>query len=102
MPPAEQPEATIELSEDQEEKLSDERPMPMVHVGDPVKVHDANTRAALAFAIVGTLLFTMVPLWICVFTGRLEVKEFLQTVFPALTGLTGTAVGFYFSDRGKS
>jgi uncharacterized membrane protein YfcA len=33
--------------------------------------------------------------------GWPEVKEWLTIVFPAVTGLLGSAVGFYFGERSR-
>ena len=63
--------------------------------------HPDRVRAYLGYAIVGILIFVILVLTVRMFQGELDTREYAEIVFPAILGLSGTAVGFYFSEQAR-
>jgi hypothetical protein len=74
----------------------------------PIELHDAKiatrqewVRAVLAVMFV--LLLALVVIWGFLRTsGGVETTELLDRILPAVTGLLGSVVGFYFATKQSS
>jgi hypothetical protein len=81
------------LSLDEVRDLASTRPF------DPTRARE-DVRRLLATGILGTLIATIVGIFVlvAVMTPR-DLSAIIQTVFPALIGITGTVMGFYFGSH---
>ena len=64
--------------------------------------HREWTRALIAGLLLLLLGITVGGILFAVYTGRLEGTSLTQAVFPAMVGLVGTAIGFYFGGESRS
>jgi hypothetical protein len=87
----------VTLSDLGQEGLPEEKPHKIAE-----KQEDTRGRIAVGLTfILGFILFS--TLAVAAFTGRWEESiEFLKFVLPAVVGLLGSALGFYFGTRPSS
>lgn len=78
-----------------------------IHVQPPIqsrhvdrdRYHPVRVRANLAYIFVGALLVLVAFLGVMAALDRFDqMREFSEIALPALVGLAGTAVGFYFRE----
>lgn len=77
------------------------QPRPIKPDAELARYHPDRVRAYLVYGIVGLLTFIVLVLTARLFQGELDTSEYVEIVFPAVFGLAGTAVGFYFSEQAK-
>jgi hypothetical protein len=82
----------------------DEGARPELENYNPEKRRD-YVRLVITVGLLGILAFVVV--WACVESASWkdhweQTKEMLQIILPALLGLIGSALGFYFGSSGKS
>lgn len=75
------------------------QPVPSYRVVDP-PYHPDRVRAQLAYLSLGLLTLALVFLAIRVLQGDMDTREFAEIVLPILTGIVGSACGFYFGRQG--
>ena len=84
------------LSLDEVRDLASTRPY------DPSRTRE-DVRRLLATGILGTLMATVLGIFALVaLTTPRDLTSIIQTVFPALIGITGTVMGFYFGSQQAS
>jgi hypothetical protein len=62
---------------------------------DPAPLRE-STRTWIVGSLMAILALTIVGLYVLVYSDKVAGSAFMQTVFPSLVGLAGTALGFYF------
>ena len=74
---------------------------PRLEPYNPARQREA-TRALIAGGLITILALTIGGIFYLVAIDKLEATTLTQTVLPALVGLVGTALGFYFGGESRS